>query len=79
MGKDKNSKSNTYGPNKGIPTNTGNSKAEVKNVHGNKTDLQYKEELREKYEKDSDEPVDHLLENPNRSPNKPDIDNNKYN
>lgn len=79
MGKDKNSKSNTYSPNKGIPTDQGSSKAEVKNIHGSKTDLNYKDELEEKYEKETDEPVDHLLKNPNRSPLKPDIDNNKYN
>lgn len=79
MATNKNNKGNTYSPNKGLPTDTGHSKAETKNMPHSKTDLQQNEELREKYVKDVDEPADHLKKNPNRNPIKEGIDNNKYN
>lgn len=79
MAVDKSSKKNTYSPHKGIPSNDGKSKAETKEIGENNEELENKDELRNKYTKDTDEPVDDLLENPNRNRNKVGIDNNKYN
>lgn len=79
MATDKNTKKQTYAPHRGEPTDTGHSKAETKEMQDSKTDLGHKEELREKYVKDTDEPADHLKKNPNRNPIKEGIDNNKYN
>lgn len=79
MAVDKNSKRNTYSPHKGLPTNDGNPKAETKETDSNEADLEKREEIRGKYTKAVDEPVDDLLENPNRNRNKPDIHKGKYN
>lgn len=79
MAVDKNTRKNTHAPHRGGPSDTGHSKAEVKEMKDSKTDLQENEELKEKYIKDVDEPADHLKKNVNRSPNKPGIDNGKYN
>lgn len=79
MAVDKNTRKNTYGPYKGSPGDSGQDKAEIKEMQDSKTDLQYKDQLREDYIKDVDEVPDHLKENPNRNPDKPGIDNGKYN
>ncbi len=78
MAVDKSVRKNTYGPHKGSPTNTGHSKAEVKEMQDSKTDLQENEEMKEKYVKDVDEPADHLKKNINRNPNKTEIHRGKY-
>lgn len=79
MAVNKNTRKNTYGPQKGSPGDTGQSKAEIKEMQDSKTDLQHKDQLAEDYVKETNEPVDHIRENPNRNPDKTGIDNGKYN
>ena len=79
MAVDKNTRKSTSAPHKGGPSDTGHSKAEVKQVNKSKTDLQENEEMKEKYVNDADQPADHLVENPNRNPDKAEIHRGKYN
>lgn len=79
MAVDKNSKKNTYGSHRGLPTNEGNPKAETKETDSSNEDYERREEIRSKYTQDVDEPVDDLKENPNRNRNKAEIHRGKYN
>ena len=79
MAVDKNTRKSTSAPHRGGPSDTGHSKAEVKELNDSKTDLQENEELKEKYVKDVDEPADHLKKNINRNPDKAEIHRGKYN
>lgn len=78
MAVDKNAKKSTSAPYKGIPSNEGKPKAETKETDSS-ADLEEREELRNKYTQDIDEPVDNIKENPNRNRNKVDINKGKYN
>lgn len=78
MAVDKNTRKSTPAPHRGAPSDTGHSKAEVKEMQNSKTELQENEELKEKYVEDVDEPADHLKTNINRNPDKTEIHRGKY-
>lgn len=79
MAVDKSTKKNTYSPHKGIPSNDGKPKAETKETGDNLVSEERKDELRDKYTQDIDEPADNLKVNPNRNRDKVDINKPRFN
>lgn len=78
MAQDKHHQNRPSIPGKGNPSDPGQSKAQVKNVH-NLDNLDEHEDLKNKYNSGEDNiPGKVLTNNPNRSTDKPDINKPSY-